>query len=578
MKRNANKNKHHSIKRQPVMFVAIGYDDVYDDFNNVNPNKLLDGIPTEVVLKFVAEKYSSIFYAQSDVVAQRQHIRDFCPYIPLPRRKKTWNFIKSVEASGNHVLLYSAMGCMMTYRLALQSYCPLEQGDDSDICLDEFEPIFKALLYCNKKWTDQQLSKDKHPLSDILLKMDIPIVESKHYKDFRPQLYKANQFFTFSENDSIFKSYLSFFVQDKRVRNWGEYVVLLFNIYSFSISSCILPHGNVNEQQFLSQYEIDINDDSIRTIWDERAEGMKYLRDHFLFTMSDGNYLLLDANLLIDKIYQGLKFEMYETIQAHGLPNSKGKPYKELSDFNSTLGTVFSEKHLLYALMEKIYGGGNAICFSGDELKQSGIVGEPDYYLRIEDTLFLIEYKDLLFPDELRYSNNVDDIKMGILNRLCKDDGVNPRKGGGQLLYNIDRILNHGLFDKIDDGVKGVKHVFPLIVTTDRAFSALGVNLAVIEEFNNIRHRKYDFKQSVMIYVPIVMNIDSLISLSYRLHTSKLQLSELLLDYITANWKNISSFDNYVLDECKEGNVDRLAALEFLLGSMVTKVASMTGV
>ena len=282
----------------------------------------------------------------------------------------------------------------------------------------------------------------------------------------------------------------------------------------------------------MSQYEIDINDGVVRTIWDEGIEGMKYLRDHFLYIMSDGNYLLLDANLLIDKIYQGLKFELFKTIQAHNLPNEKGKPYKDLPDFNSTFGTVFSERHLLYALIGKMYNGGNAICFTGDELKQYGITAEPDFYLRIEDTLFLIEYKDLLFPDKLRYSNNVDEIKMGILNRLCKDDDINPRKGGGQLLYSIDGILNHGLFDKIDDGVKDVKHIFPLIITTDRAFSAMGVNLAVIEEFNNIRQRKYVFKQSVMIYVPVIMNIDSLISLSYRLHTSKLQLGNLLLDYI----------------------------------------------
>ena len=578
MKKNVNSNIGYNIQRQPVMFVAIGYDDVYDDFNNVNPLSLLDGIPTEVILKFVVEKYSSIFYAQSDVATQRQHIRDFCPYLPPQRRRRVWNFIKNNEASRAHVLLYSAMGCMMIYRLALQSYCPLENGDDSDLCIDEFEPIFKALLYCNKMWTDQQLCRDRYSLSDILLKMDIPIVESKHYKDFRPQLYKANQFFSFSENDPTFKGYLSSFVQDKCVRNWGDYVTLLFNIYSYSINNCILPHGNVNEQQFLSQYEIDVNDGEVRTIWDKGIEGMKYLRDHFLYTMSDGNYLLLDANLLVDKIYQGIKFELFRTIQAHKLLNEKGKPYKDLPDFNSTLGTVFSERHLLYSLMGKIYNGGNAICFTGDELKQIGVTAEPDFYLRIGDILFLIEYKDLLFPDKLRYSNNVDEIKTGILNRLCKDDDISPRKGGGQLLYNIDGILNHGFFDNIDKGVKGVKHIFPLIVTTDRAFSAMGVNLVVIEEFNNIRQRKYIFNQPVMVYVPVIMNIDSLISLSYRLHTSKLQLSNLLLDYILGNWKNMSSFDNYVFDECKESEEDRTAALQFLLGSMVEKVASMTGV
>ena len=81
-----------------------------------------------------------------------------------------------------------------------------------------------------------------------------------------------------------------------------------------------------------------------------------------------------------------------------------------------------------------------------------------------------------------------------------------------------------------------------------------------------------------MIYVPVIMNIDSLISLSYRLHTSKLQLSNLLLDYIMCNWKNLSSFDNYIFDECKESEKDRAAAIEYLLGPIVANVASMTGV
>lgn len=578
MKKNAEKSVRYNIQRQPVMFVAIGYDDVYDDFNNVNPLKLLDGIPTEVVLKFVAEKYSSVFYAQSDVSVQRQYIRDFCPYLRPPNRQRIWRFIKNNETSGNHVLLYSAMGCMMIYRLALQSYCPLEQGDDTEVCEDEYEPIFKALLYCNKIWTDQQLNKDKCSASDMLLKMDIPVVESKHYKDFRPQLYKAYQFFTFSENDATFKNYLSCFEQDKRVKNWADYVVLLFNIYSHSIKKCILPHGNDNEQRFLSQYEINVEDDALRTIWDEGNIGMRYLRDHFLYRMNDGNYLLLDVNLLIDKIYQGLKFEFFKTIQTHSLPNAKGKQYKNLADFNSTLGNTFSERHLLYALMKKIYNGGNAICFTGDELKQAEINGEPDFYLRIENTLFLIEFKDLLFPDELRYSNSVNNIKVGILDRLCKDDGINPRKGGGQLLFTINEILNQGLFDKIDRGGKNVKQIFPIIVTTDRAFSAMGVNSVVIKEFNNIQQRKYVFKQPVEIYVPVVMNIDSLISLSYRLHTSKLQLSNLLLEYIMGNWKCLSSFDDYVSDEYKETNKDRSAALEYLFGPMVARVASMTGV
>ena len=230
---------------------------------------------------------------------------------------------------------------------------------------------------------------------------------------------------------------------------------------------------------------------------------------------------------------------------------------------------------MLYDLFDKTYNNGNAVKFTGEQLKQNGITGELDYYLRIGNTLFLIEFKDILFPDTLKYSDDVDAIKQGIKDRLCKDDnGV--RKGGGQLLYNIDRILNHGLMDALDPGVKAVTSIYPLLVTTDMAFSAMGVNLTVTEEFDKIMRAKYSFKQNVMIYVPVITNLDSIVLLSYRLHTSSLQLNTLLKDYIVGNWLNLASFDTYVLDECQESQAERVGGLNYLLGNLVAQVAAMT--
>jgi len=572
----AKQNNKRYQERKPTIFVAIGYEEIYDDFNTANPSELLDDVPSAAVLKFIAEKYASVFYAQSDAAGQRQHIRDFCPHLPEKIRRKVWNFINRTEKNGNYVFIYGAMGCQMVYRLALQRYIPIEEDDDVDLCEDEYEPVFKALLYCNSVWTNQQLTKGDKKLGDISLKMDMPIAESKHYKDFRPQLYKASQFYSFCEGDETFSTYLPYFLKEKGVNNWGEYITLLFGIYYHSINSSVLPQGNALEQQFLSQFVINVSDGSTAKLWDDGYKGLSYLRDHFLFELPSKEYLMLDANLLIDKLYQGLKFELYKTVKANGLLTSKGKPYKDQPQFNATLGEVFSERHLLYALLGKIYNGGNAVKFTGVELKQNGINAELDYYLRIGNTLFLIEYKDVLFPDNLRYSDKVEDIKQGIKDRLCKDDGVNPRKGGGQLLYNIDRILNHGLMDALDPDVVNVSCIYPLIVTTDSAFSALGVNLTVTEEFDKIMRANYTFNKGVMIYVPVIAHLDSLILLSYRLHKTSLQLNELLRDYIIGNWQSISSFDNYVFDECKETKTEREQGLVFLLGELVNKVALMT--
>ena len=102
------------------------------------------------------------------------------------------------------------------------------------------------------------------------------------------------------------------------------------------------------------------------------------------------------------------------------------------------------------------------------------------------------------------------------------------------------------------------------------------MNLTVTEEFDKIMKSRYSFTKDVMIYVPVIVNIDSLILLAYRLHKTSLQLNELLRDYIVGNWLNISSFDNYVFDECKENNTEREQGMVFLLGDLVHKVALMT--
>ena len=49
-----------------------------------------------------------------------------------------------------------------------------------------------------------------------------------------------------------------------------------------------------------------------------------------------------------------------------------------------------------------------------------------------------------------------------------------------------------------------------------------------------------------------------------------------LISYIAGNWMSVASFDNYVLDECKESEKERVGGLSYLLGDTVAQVAGMT--
>ena len=61
----------------PEVFICIGYKSVYDDYETVDINKVIEGIPTMAILNFIVKQQDRVLYAFSDAATQRQQIRDF---------------------------------------------------------------------------------------------------------------------------------------------------------------------------------------------------------------------------------------------------------------------------------------------------------------------------------------------------------------------------------------------------------------------------------------------------------------------------------------------------------------------
>ena len=130
--------------------------------------------------------------------------------------------------------------------------------------------------------------------------------------------------------------------------------------------------------------------------------------------------------------------------------------------------------------------------------------------------------------------------------------------------------------DKLDPGLNGVKQVFPILVVTDRAFSALGVNRAVLEEFDRIRDAKYKFEKFIMVFNPVIAHYDTLFLLATRLYLGRITLQVVLVDYILNNWRNMTPFDSYVYDHYRESDEERKAGLAFLLTDVVNNITIRT--
>lgn len=116
---------------------------------------------------------------------------------------------KFIKEHYNQVSFIESSTCFYLYALALQNFQQYDASDkELNLCQDEYEAVFKALLYCNQRWTDEQMDGLSNPsdLTEISVRVDLPIVEFKYHKDFKAQVYKAIQFFKFAESDNYYKT------------------------------------------------------------------------------------------------------------------------------------------------------------------------------------------------------------------------------------------------------------------------------------------------------------------------------------------------------------------------------------
>lgn len=241
-------------------------------------------------------------------------------------------------------------------------------------------------------------------------------------------------------------------------------------------------------------------------------------------------YMVLNSMLLIDKLYQGMMFDFADSVLNHGGAYANGKPFKNKGDFNGLLGEVFSECHIFYDTMGLAFPQSQYIKLSGEQMKNNGVVGEPDYCLIDGHRMFLFEYKDVMLNDAIKQSTDISAIKATILDRVCKLE-KKRQKGAGQILKSIDNFFNHRALDDMGIDISGIKEVFPIVVTTDTSFNALGVNALVKQEFAKLKINS-GLSLPVRVLSPVILDFDTLFNLIIPLREQRFNLGNLLYQYI----------------------------------------------
>lgn len=258
-----------------------------------------------------------------------------------------------------------------------------------------------------------------------------------------------------------------------------------------------------------------------------------------LLKLEGNEYCVMSWRFLQQSIGTNLIFDFYKR---SGI-NSK---YHTLPLFKSHVVSLhITERTLFRTIMKVLYEKRYVSVFFDDD----SALGLPDCYIRERNTIYLIEFKDLLFNNSIIESSTYDEFKQYIRSKLIENHKGKPR-GIGQIISQI-RHLNtkNYLFDKFSE--KGFRRrsisIYPIIVYTDKHYSFPGVNQYITDYLIN-HCPETSFK---LIHEP------TLISLSYifeRLVMFKeKRLDKIIKDYHRKINKSRNKIQNKSYNNYNEG-------------------------
>lgn len=521
----------------------ITYSTIHDKPSDELFAQLMEDIPLLPALKFIVERQDSFIFAFSDIEGQKNAIYEMRCYLNADEQRKVDEFICVQQ----NPVLFMNLSCLSFYAQALRK----PNTEYRALTNDEKRRVFLSYLICNENWSSHQedgfVVDNEHP-ENMLLKVDMPLSEFKRHKDFKAAIYKATQLFKFCETHSDYKKIADKFQEEHHVTDWRLYLSNLFDLYAHSL--------NIEDSQlspetlaFSEQYAFSLSE-----LQDDDAVDLNWLREHFIVKESDGNILILNNNLIVDKMYQGLKFDLFKTAHNHNL-TINGMELPSVGKLNELLGQDFSEEYLLYDLLEKIYSDKKCICYRGKDL-YGKIEAEPDYYLRQDNKMLLFEHKDVLIGETSKQETDVNTIVEAIADKVCREKSKKKgRKGGPQLLFTMDGIFLQDSMQSFDVGANAVDLVYPVVTVVDSSFSALGVARATVNRFCELSQNYETIKQRKTHVVPLtIIDIDTLFILSKRLHDGVLDIFSLIGEYQNILCKkdvdifNQPSFSSFIAD------------------------------
>lgn len=502
-----------------------------DDYESIDIKGLLADIPLAPAIEYVTQLLIILSNRKrEDVNFHANYLVNMMFRTPREFSEIITNYINKNNVFDNPNFLLTSKKPILLVLQALLLHC---KGSSSELTKDDNGKLFKLMLIMNKvslkteqKIFDWNEKDDDDYFFNLVLPSKINSLGIRHKKDYKIQIVKAFYFFNFCLLDEEYNVYLSIFLKYYGFDTYRDYIsgILMpyLSLVSSDESTCKMVVSD-KSQKVIDFFEQFVINEKVIV-----QEDYKTLREFPIFRSSNRTYIFLFNNFFVDKIYNGFLFDFAKIVKSRGVNTMT------FGKLKTDMGNRFSEHKLFYSVMKNCFGRYGKIRRTGEELKSFLISGEPDYYIRDGNKVFLFEFKDVILTSKVKSSNDAVIISNELSEKLeesKRDRKKNQNKAVKQLFDSAKELLTGKYHEYyVDEFNIDEVQIYPVLVHTDIALECEGVNyylngklneLVLSEEISRGRIKKIT-----------AMNLDTLIAFQDLFGTNKINLATCLKNYI----------------------------------------------
>lgn len=397
---------------------------------------------------------------------------------------------------------------------------------------EEKTRLFKAYLVLCDEYLERISSGESIPdkyTSDDMLKCYMPIQLLTNaidaFSDSSLEVIKGKWFFVdFANTDKKFKQYVEDFIKAKGYPNAIEYLGYIFN----AIASATVNEPPTNIMMFgeSSGPWINFMNSMCANPKDfVEDDDLNALRSKPVYKIADNKFAILFSKFFVDKLFPGLLFDMASTLASIGTFDDEVVAYRSIKQ---QVGERFSEQYMLYRTLVNTLSRRMSVRICGQDLHKVVKSGEPDYYARRNNRVFVFEFKDVRLDSQTISSCDYETIRQKLYNTFVFNEEGKP-KGVKQLAHVIEKKLPE-ILSKIDTAVpNGKLKIYPVLVYTDGSFDIEGINYYLNGEFRKVIGSvddRFQVKDLVMV------NLNLLMKLENYFRNGKIDLDKVVNEYL----------------------------------------------